>query len=126
MNKWKRVYVCSPLRADNWPGILRNALKAQNYMEQAAAKYGCRAVAPHAYLPYLLDDNDPMERALALDFGKKLLALCDALIVCGDVISQGMRGEIQQAHELGISVLALDESASLKVSIQITMEGKSS
>lgn len=104
----KRVYVCSPLRADDWPGVLRNALKAQNYMEQASTKYHCRAVAPHAYLPYMLDDNDPAERALALDFGKKLLTLCDALIVCGDRISPGMQGEIQEAHELGIPVLALD------------------
>jgi len=124
--KWKRVYICSPLRADTWPGVLRNALKAQSYMELAAVKYNCRAFAPHAYLSYLLDDNVPDERALALDFGQKLLTLCDALIICGDTVSEGMRGEIQAAKELGIPVLLLDKAYGAKIITQIASKGAAS
>ena len=56
--------------------MLSNAAKAKNYMGLAEQEFGDRAVAPHAFLPYLLDDGVPEERALAVAFGKKLLALC--------------------------------------------------
>ena len=120
--KWKRVYICSPLRADSYPDMLRNMNRAQNYIEIAAGRYKCRAVAPHAYLPFILDDNEPDERALALDFGKKLLELCDVLIVCGDIISEGMRGEIEYAAELGIPVKTLNHSKKMQAAIQTIME----
>ena len=121
--KWKRIYICSPLRANDWPGIIRNAIKAQHYMELASAQYECRTYAPHAYLPFILDDTDPDERSLALDFGLKLLKLCDVLIVCGDVISEGMQGEIEQAFKLGIPVQALHGSVEMDGKIKNIMEG---
>lgn len=120
--KWKRIYICSPLRADSWPGVLRNANKAQQYIEIAAKRHKCRAVAPHAYLPFILDDNEPDERALALDFGLKLLELCDVLIVCGDVLSEGMRGEIMRAVKLGIPVRTLYNAPKMKAALQALME----
>lgn len=61
--------------------MLSNAAKAKNYMGLAEQEFGDRAVAPHAFLPYLLDDGVPEERALAVEFGKKLLALCHT--ACG-------------------------------------------
>lgn len=61
--------------------------------------------APHAYLPYLLDDTVAEERALALEFDTKLLKLCTRLVVYGDVISSGMRMEIEEATKLGIPIL---------------------
>jgi len=122
---YKRIYVCSPLRAADWPGILRNANKAQQYIEIAAEKYKCRAVAPHAYLPLMLDDNEPDERALAIDFGKKLLELCDMLVVCGNIISEGMCGEIQYADKLGIPVQTLKKSARMTAEIQAAIKESS-
>ena len=118
MKKYKRVYICSPLRADTWSEVLQNMKKAQQFIELAAVKYECRALALHAYLPFVLDDNEPDERALALEFGLRLIDLCDALIVCGDVISEGMRGEIVYAAKLGIPVLTLDNSSTIKSTIQ--------
>ena len=97
-------YVCSPLSAPTRAGMLRNAVNASAYMARAEKEFGGRAVAPHAYLPYLLDDRVPEERTLALEFGLKLLRLCDRLIVYGDRVSKGMRGEIENAEELGIPV----------------------
>ena len=122
MMKWKRIYICSPLRADSYPDMLRNMNRAQHYIEITAGRHKCRAVAPHAYMPFILDDNEPDERALALDFGKKLLELCDVLIVCGDVISDGMRGEILYAAQLGLPIRTLNHSSKMEASIQAVIE----
>lgn len=99
------TYVCSPLSAPTRAEMLANAAKPSTYMMKAEDEFGDRAVAPHAYLPYLLDDTVPEERALALEFGQKLLAMCTRLVVYGDRISNGMSAEIKKAKELGIPVL---------------------
>ena len=98
------IYVCSPLGAPTKAEILTNAAKACSYMALAEKIYGVRAVAPHAYLPFLLDDTVPEERALAMDFGQKLLAMCSRVAVFGDRISKGMKAEIEMAERLGIPV----------------------
>lgn len=99
------TYVCSPLSAPTRPEMLANAAKASTYMMKAEEEFGDRAVAPHAYLPYLLDDTVPEERALALEFGEKLLSMCVRLVVFGDQISNGMKSEILKAKELGLPIL---------------------
>lgn len=99
------TYVCSPLSAPTRAEIMVNAQRARTYMTMCEREFGCRAVAPHAYLPYLLDDSNPKERALALSFGANLLALCDRLVIYGDRISSGMKEEIRRARELGIPIL---------------------
>ncbi|RHU67152.1 hypothetical protein DXC62_11785 [Ruminococcaceae bacterium TF06-43] len=99
------TYVCSPLSAPTQAEIMVNAQRARTYMAMCEREFGCRAVAPHAYLPYLLDDSNPEERALALSFGVSLLALCDRLVIYGDRISSGMKEEIRRARELGIPIL---------------------
>ena len=98
------TYVCSPLSAPSRAEMLANAAKACTYMVKAESEFGGRAVAPHAYLPYLLDDRNPEERALALEFDLKLLAMCARVVVFGNRISGGMQGEIEQAENLGIPV----------------------
>ena len=99
------IYVCSPLSASTRAEMLRNAAKAIVYMSKAEYEFGGRAVAPHAYLPYLLDDTVPEQRELALDFGRKLLAMCSKMVVFGDHISNGMQGEIDQAIKQRIPIL---------------------
>lgn len=98
------TYVCSPLSAPTRAGVLANAAKAVSYMALAEKEFGDRAVAPHAYLPYLLDDRIPEERALALEFGQKLLAMCSRVVVFGSRISDGMRREMEAARRLGIPI----------------------
>lgn len=100
----KMIYICSPLSAPSHAAMLANAAKAGAYMLRAEAEFGQKAVAPHAYLPYLLDDKVPEQRALALEFGRKLLAMCSMMVVYGAHISSGMEGEIRLAKELGIPV----------------------
>ena len=99
------IYVCSPLSAPTRHEMLANAAKASTYMAWAENEFGDKAVAPHAYLPYILDDRIPEQRALALEFGHKLLAMCSLVVVFGPHISKGMEAEIKLAEKLGIPVL---------------------
>lgn len=93
----KRAYICSPLSAKADEEFVENMHRARAYMHYAAKEMGLAARAPHAYLPMLLCDRIPNERALALQFGLRLLEESDILLVCGDRISLGMQGEILHA-----------------------------
>lgn len=101
------VYICSPLSAPTKEERRANMEQARNYMQLASQYYCCRAVAPHAYLPELLDDSVLWERELGLAFGMILLGKCQALLVCGNRISKGMEDEITRAKRLDIPVYTL-------------------
>lgn len=109
MKKDVMYYICSPLSAPTRDDIRKNMMKARHYMELVSRQLGYRAVAPHAYLPELLDDRNPCERELGLQFGISLLGLCDGMIVCGEYISNGMRAEIRMAEEKHLPVYFLLE-----------------
>ena len=100
----KKAYICSPLSAKTAEGIKENMRMANRYAQEISQLLSCRAIAVHGILPELLDDNDPAERELALGFGKKYLATCDILVVCGSRVSSGMKGEIEAAEILGIPI----------------------
>lgn len=112
MKKNDLVYICSPLSAPTEQGIRKNMEKAAYYAGLISGVTGCRAIAPHSFLPEYLDDNIPEEREAALAFGFSILKLSKAVIVCGNRISSGMRGEIKMAGELDIPAYALVESTS--------------
>lgn len=103
------VYICSPLSAPTEEGIRQNMEKAAHYARLVSGAFGCRAIAPHSFLPEYLDDSIPEEREAALAFGLSVLRLCKAVIVCGSRISSGMQGEIRMAGELHIPAYALLE-----------------
>lgn len=104
MKELRKAYICSPLSAPSVPRIKANMYHAKEYMKAVTALLNCSAVAPHAYLPEFIDDNNPAERAVALEFGLDYLATCDIIIVCGPFISSGMAGEIQRAMKLKMPV----------------------
>ena len=112
MKKNDLVYICSPLSAPTEQGIRKNMEKAAYYAGLVSGVTGCRAIAPHSFLPEYLDDNIPEEREAGLAFGLSILKLSKAVIVCGNRISSGMRGEIKMAGELNIPAYALVESTS--------------
>lgn len=93
----KRAYICSPFRADTREQREKNLRTARAYMFYANKKMNMNAAAPHAYLPLLLCDEIPAERAIALRFGLELLEQSDVMLVCGNKLSNGMRGEIAKA-----------------------------
>lgn len=103
-----RLYICSPLSSASLAEVEANMQMARHYMEQVGTSLGCRSYAPHAFLPYLLDDSDPDERKIALQFGIMLLELCDGLVVCGKRITSGMLAEIEHAKDMGIPILLLE------------------
>ena len=53
------THVCSPLSASTRAEMMANAARAGYYMSKAEQEFGDRAVAPHAVLPYILDDTIP-------------------------------------------------------------------
>lgn len=100
-------YICSPLSAPTQKGIEANKSKAGEYVNIVSCITGKRAIAPHAILPGYFDDNIPEERQLCLQFGLDVLALCEAMVVCGTRISRGMKGEIEKAKRCGKPIYAL-------------------
>lgn len=84
-------------------------------MHYAAKEMGLAARAPHAYLPMLLCDRIPNERALAIQFGLRLLEESDILLVCGDRISLGMQGEILHAISIKLPIITFSHLMYLKV-----------
>lgn len=93
------VYICSPLSGD----VEGNQEKARRYC-RFAVEQGVLPVAPHIYFTQFMEDSDPDERSLALFMDLALLSKCVELWVFGDVISEGMKAEIEWAkrHELPI------------------------
>lgn len=105
----KRGYLCSPLSAPTTQGIEFNMTAAKIYKSLLEEQFSMDVKATHIYLPMLLDDNIPKERALALSFGLELLKICDVLFVCGNRISDGMYGEIKQATQQYIPIFCFDK-----------------
>ena len=122
MDKKDIVYICSPLSAPTKEGIRQNMEKAAHYARLVSGTFGCRAIAPHSFLPEYLDDNIPAEREAGLAFGLSVLRLSKAIIVCGSRISSGMRGEIGMAGELNIPAYALIEYGGVITLAEITQE----
>ena len=100
----RKVYVCSPCRADSPEGVYANMLAARYYMYYAYTQMGVCPCAPHAILPAILNDRSFYERNLALKFGKDLLNITSEMLVCGHILTDGMKGEIIEAVELKIPV----------------------
>lgn len=109
------VYICSPLRGITPEETYQNMLAARRYMLSAYRLTGDPAVAPHAYLPVVMDDSIPEEREYALKAGKKLLSRCKYLFACGESISEGMKGEIEEAALLGIPIVTFSRGMFRKV-----------
>lgn len=98
----QRAYICSACTAPTSLEVQKNMMAARFYAWYAHENLNLFARAPHAYLPVLLSDKHPAERALALRFGLELLEQSSVVLVCGNRLSSGMRGELKRAAELGI------------------------
>ncbi len=119
------AYVCSSLSAGSDKEFLENMHRARAYMHYAAKEMGMAARAPHAYLPMLLCDRIPNERALALQFGLRLLEESDILLVCGNRISLGMQGEILHAISIKSKIYTFSHRMYLKVCEYVRKENGS-
>ncbi|MDP1826633.1 MAG: 3'-5' exonuclease [Archangium sp.] len=93
----KRVYVCHPFS----DGPAANIGRVQR-ISRGLIGEGVLPIAPHLYLPQLVDEATQRERALNLCL--ELLDTCDEVRVFGGRISQGMERELQHAARRGIPV----------------------
>lgn len=101
----KMVYICSPLRGD----IEGNIKKALEYCALAESQ-GVIPLAPHTIFTQFLNDTIPEQRQRGLMLGLELLKRCDELWVFGNVISQGMKAEIEEARQNSIPTRYIKES----------------
>ena len=95
----KLVYISSPLFGDE----KRDRSLAWHACRMDMAR-GNTPFSSHLLYSQLLDCNDPAQRELETRMSGQMLSLCDALWLCGDVISPGMAADEQLAKEQDIPV----------------------
>ena len=86
------VYICSPYSGD----VERNTENARRYSRFAVDQH-CLPITPHIYFTQFMNDEIPEERETALFMNLILMSKCTELWVFGDVISKGMKAEIDRA-----------------------------
>ena len=119
----KRAYICSPCSGESTEAVQHNVRAARFYMYYAIMKLNMSARAPHAYLPVLLSDRIPAERALALRFGLCFMETTNEILVCGREISSGMRDEIARAAQLILPVQVFEPDLYVDVRKIVTRTG---
>ncbi len=118
-NYMKWVYIASPYRGD----VKENTRKAKKYSKFAEIKH-CVPMCPftakkggqpkagfcgakvmsNIYFTRFLRDDDEYERSIGLNLALQMLKRCKEIWVFGDVISEGMQGEIKFAEEHNIPI----------------------
>ena len=93
------VFICSPYAGD----VVGNTMRAKRYARFATTK-NTVPVIPHLMYPQFLFDDDPDERLLGLDMGLVLLEKCSEVWVFGDLVSAGMKVEIEKARKRNIPI----------------------
>ena len=93
------VYSCAPFAGD----VETNAERTRRFCRYAVDS-GRIPLAPHLMFPQFMDDDKPKERALALFMDTVLMSKCRELWVLADVITAGMRLEIDTAERRGQSI----------------------
>ena len=89
-----RVFICHPYqnKADN-------LVKTAKYCRYAIAQ-GHHPIAPAIFYSSFLNDGDPEERKKGRQFGLEILEGCGELWICGNIITEGMAAEINEAYKI--------------------------
>lgn len=104
------VYICSPYSGD----IERNTENARRYSRFAVDQH-CLPITPHIYFTQFMNGTIPDERETALFMNLVLMSKCAELWVFGDVISKGMKAEIDRAKRKHMKIRYFTESLEEKV-----------
>ena len=102
----KKVYICSPYRADT-KEKLRENVEAAKRLSRRAALEGNLVFCPHLCYPQFLNDCDEAEREMGMKAGLELLGMADEVWMLAGAVSAGMAAEIAKASELGIPVITM-------------------
>ena len=105
MTEGKLVYIASPYAGD----VEGNVAFAKAACRYAAAQ-GYTPVAVHLMYPQFLDDRVPKEREAGLKMGRRVLAACEEIWLCGERMSAGMKAEKAEAQRLGIPIRKVPSS----------------
>ena len=98
----KKVFICSPFRAAQLH-IRREYVAYAKALCRYALRCGLNPLAPHLFLPQVLDDMDPAARDLGMMCGRQWLEACDLIwIGIAFGVSEGMQVEIERAKVLKI------------------------
>lgn len=105
MTNSRLVYIASPYAGD----VEGNVAFAKAACRYAAAQ-GFTPVAVHLMYPQFLDDRVPKEREAGLKMGRRVLAACEEIWLCGERMSAGMKAEEAEARKLGIPIRQIPSS----------------
>ncbi|WP_066925523.1 DUF7768 domain-containing protein [Murdochiella massiliensis] len=94
--KRKLAYICAPYAGD----VEKNKKVAIDFGKMAHEK-GFLPIIPHLLFPYLDDETD---RGEAMSMCLEVVEKCDALFVLSDVITSGMKMEIDLAKKKGMLI----------------------
>lgn len=99
------VYICSKYAGN----IEVNVWRAINFCRYAISK-GKIPIASHLLYPQILDDRNPVQREMGLQFGLALLSICSEVWVFNEnrELSEGMRSEVRFARQTGKPVRFFD------------------
>ncbi len=103
--RWKelksrpRIYVVSKYAGD----VAENVRKARRYCRFAASKQRI-PFASHLLYPQFLNDNNPKEREIGLQYGMVWLERCDEVWCFGTEHSPGMEAELHAAKTKHIPI----------------------
>lgn len=104
------IYLCVPMRDRLDYKVPENQKRAERYAADIMERYDCKVIAPQAYLPNLLDPDDPAQYQLSLRFRGELMKYCSVLLVCGEAFTEEMEEEILMAVETGLLIVSMPES----------------
>lgn len=93
------VYICSPYSGDTE----KNTENARKYSRFAVDSH-CLPITPHIYFTQFMDDNIPEERDTAIFMNWVLMSKCAELWVFGEIISEGMKAEIERARRKHLKI----------------------
>lgn len=98
------VYICSPYSGDTE----KNVKSARKYSRFAVDNH-CLPITPHIYFTQFMDDSIPEERDTAIFMNWVLMSKCVELWVFGDIISAGMKAEIDRAKRKHLKIRYFSE-----------------
>ncbi len=93
------VYICSPYSGE----VERNLEMARKFSRFAVDQH-CLPITPHIYFTQFMNDEIPDERETALFMNLVLMSKCAELWVFGEVISTGMKAEINRAKRKHLKI----------------------
>lgn len=94
--KRKAAYICAPYAGD----VEKNKKAAIDFGKMSHEK-GFLPIIPHLLFPYL---DDVTDREEAMSMCLEVVERCDALFVLADVITSGMKMEIELAKKKGMPI----------------------